>query len=85
MVALLNRNDQVVDPRARGAVRPLPAVADAVDFVVESDCAALGYSGLLGERGMGVVSTNRRQRSAIDKTVLIDGPFLPQWSSARCS
>ena len=46
MVELLDRNDEVVDARARGALLPLAAVADAIDVVVETDRAALGDAGL---------------------------------------
>ena len=43
---LLNSQDEVVDPRAVGAVLPLAVVADAVDFVVEADSTAHSYVGL---------------------------------------
>lgn len=40
VVKLLNSNDEIVDASTVGAVNPLATVADAVYFVVESDCAA---------------------------------------------
>jgi hypothetical protein len=46
VVQLLNSEDKVVDAGAVGAVLPLVVVANAVDFVVETDSAADGYVGL---------------------------------------
>lgn len=43
---LLDSENQVVDARAVRAVLPLVVVADAVDFVVESDGAANRHVGL---------------------------------------
>ena len=48
-VKFLDRNDEVVDTRAVGAVVPLAAVPDTVYFVVETDGAALGDAKLPGE------------------------------------
>lgn len=49
MRQLLNREDEVVDPGALGAVFPFAVVADAVDFVVEADGAAHAYVGLYSD------------------------------------
>lgn len=46
VVELLNCEDEVVYAGAVGAVGPFAAVADAVDFVIETDSAALGDSSL---------------------------------------
>lgn len=45
-VQLLDSENEVVDARAVRAVLPLIVVADAVDFVVESDGAANRHVGL---------------------------------------
>lgn len=45
-VQALNCRDQVLDIRAGRTIFPLAVVADAVDFVVEPDRAALGHAGL---------------------------------------
>ncbi|RXG41784.1 hypothetical protein VDGE_30536 [Verticillium dahliae] len=48
LAVLLNRNDQVIDARAVRALRPLSAVADVVDLVVESDGLREGDAGVGG-------------------------------------
>lgn len=46
VVEFLNGEDKVVDAGAVRAVGPFAPIADAVDFVVESDRAALGDTSL---------------------------------------
>lgn len=45
-VELLNSNDEVVDACAGGTVFPFAVVTDAVDLLVEADCAGFCYAGL---------------------------------------